>query len=392
MSFVKIGVLTSSYANNGTFGCNYGAALQGYALIKQLRLLGHDAHDINYLSARTYVPQQYSFLKRTLRRIPYLFNFKNLKNKYLQYKNKKNIYILKQAFIEFINDFKLIYNEGEFFTFKQLTEASKDFDAFIVGSDVVWNPYSYNKKNDEGFFLDFVDTHAKRVAYAPSFGVSTLPDESIRTLKYYLSKFDALSVREKSGMQIIKDTAGLDVPVVLDPTLLLDPSEYDDIIRVPDNLPAQYIAAYKFGNIEDTDEKIKEISRRLKIPVVYIPAAFSMPHNARYDLGPREFLGVIRNAELVLSDSFHCTVFALINHRPFLTFYRTVPEPGKDINSRMTDILKTVEMSDRLIKPSDEIKYDKLFDLNFDNADKIIDRMRKESLKYLKNALEVEWT
>ena len=207
-----------------------------------------------------------------------------------------------------------------------------------------------------------------------------------------LEKFDAISVREKSGADIIYRETEMHAQVVLDPTLLLEPKYYDDVTKIPEDLPSRYMAVYRFGNLKHTADKIREISEKCKLPIVYIPSNNDGLFKPNYSIGPGEFLGVIKNAELVLSDSFHCTVFALINHRPFLTFYRTVPEPGKDINSRMTDILKTVEMSDRLIKPSDEIKYDKLFDLNFDNADKIIDRMRKESLKYLKNALEVEWT
>lgn len=386
----KIGIITSSCAKSGTYGRNYGAALQGYALIKQLRNMGFDAHDINYVSDNEYTPQQYNIIKRTFLRIKLLSNIKLVKNKINEYKNKKNIDINKRLFEAFIRENDLTYNNGRFYNIFQLSTSTSDLYAVITGSDVVWNPVLKGGINDKGSFLDFAKEGVKRIAYAPSFGVTDIPDTAKKDLKPLLEKFDAISVREKSGADIIYRETGMHAQVVLDPTLLLEPKYYDDVTKTPEDLPSRYMAVYRFGDLKHTADKIREISEKCKLPIVYIPSNNDGLFEPNYSIGPGEFLGVIKNAELVLSDSFHCTVFALINHRPFLTFYRTMPEPGKDINSRMTDLLKTVEMSDRLVRPGDEIRYDKLFDVNFDNADEIIRKMRKESLQYLKNALEVE--
>ena len=176
---MKIGILTSSYAGNGLFGCNYGAILQGYALIKQLRLLGHEAYDINYLSDNVYLPKQYNIQKRIIKRIPLLFNIQNIKNKYLQYKNIKNQASLEEKFKKFINEFDITYTGGQFYTYKQLMDISERFDAFIVGSDVVWNPLLYQGVNDRGHFLSFALKGVKRIAYAPSFGVTDIPDKKL---------------------------------------------------------------------------------------------------------------------------------------------------------------------------------------------------------------------
>lgn len=384
----KIGIITSSCGKSGTYGCNYGAALQGYALVRQLRDLGYEAYDVNYLSDYEYRPQQYSLFKRTIKRMKLLFKPGQVKGKLDQIRNRDNLRINFLSFDKFVKENNLTYNDGAFYTLNNLQQASHGFYAFITGSDVVWNPYLHGGINDPGYFLDFAVDGVKRISYAASFGVTALPGESTRTLKSYLEKFDAISVREKSGADLIKKETGMNVQVVLDPTLLLEPQKYDDLVKEPENLPDKYIAVYKFGDIPHTEEKIRELSKKLNLPVVYIPSGKTTEYNIRYDVGPGEFIHIVRNAELVISDSFHCTVFCLINHTPFLTFFRTVPKQGKDLNSRMTDLLTMVGLPDRIIKPGDSIDYESLFTVDFAAADRKIEEMRKESLTYLKNALE----
>lgn len=385
----KIGIITSSCAKSGTYGCNYGAALQGYALVRQLRDWGYDAYDVNYLSSLEYRPQQYNLVLRTLRRLKLLFSINLVKGKIREFINSKNIKINQEKFVDFVRENNLTYQNGQFYTLDELKKISQDFYAFITGSDVVWNPYLHKNQNDPGYFLDFTTEATKRIAYAASFGVTALPEASQRTLKTYLSKFDAISIREQSGANLIKAQTGIDVPVVLDPTLLLEPEKYRDIEKEVPNLPKEYIAVYKFGDIPHTEEKIKEISQKLKLPVVYIPSGQTKIYNVRYDVGPGEFIYIIQHAKLVISDSFHCSVFCLLNHTNFLTFYRTLPAAGKDLNSRMIDLLKMVHMSDRLVKPNEEIAYDTLFTMDFSKSDMTICKLREQSLKYLMNALEL---
>lgn len=384
----KIGIITSSCAKSGTYGCNYGAALQGYALVRQLRDLGYEAYDVNYLSDYEYRPQQYSLLKRTWKRLGMLTNLQLVRGKLDQIKNRDNLRRNFLVFENFVADNNLTYAKGKFFTINELKQESEAFSAFITGSDVVWNPYLHGGINDPGYFLDFAVDGVKRISYAASFGVTLLPDESRQTLKSYLEKFDAVSVREKSGADLIKKETGMDVQVVLDPTLLLAPQKYDDLVKEPKNLPNKYIAVYKFGDISHTEEKIRELSKKLNLPVVYIPSGKTTEYSVRYDVGPGEFIHIVRNAELVISDSFHCSVFCLINHTPFLTFFRTVPKQGKDLNSRMIDLLAMVGLSDRIVKPGESIDYDTLFTVDFAMADKKIEEMRKKSMTYLKKVLE----
>lgn len=383
----KIGIITSSCSGSGTYGCNYGAALQGYALVKQLRIMGFEAYDINYVSDYEYTPMQYNLVKRSLKRLKLLSNIPLVKSKIDQFKHRKELKLLRSKFIEFINGSDLEYQGGEFFNIEKLRNISGEFYAFITGSDLVWYPKKGH--NDEGYFLDFVAEGVKRIAYAPSFGVTRLPDTCVATLGELLRGFDSVSVREKSGSEMIREVVGLEVPVVLDPTMLLEPQEYDDIVVVPEKLPEKYIAVYRFGKLDYEKEKIIEISNKLQLPIVYIPSNNDGVFKTRYDIGPGEFIGIIRNAELVLSDSFHCTVFAIVNHKPFLTFYRSMPNEGKDINARMVDLLKLLKLENRLLRPKEDVKYETLFSVDFAGADGTINQLRKNSLDYLKAALEV---
>lgn len=383
-----VGIMTTSSGWQGTYRCNYGAALQGYALIKQLRLLGYEAYDINYYSDNEYSPQKYSPIERTLRRLILLTNFKVVHGKLIEIKNRKGLGILTSKFREFVVKNDLTYNQGQFYRIDELRKLSKSMYAVICGSDVVWNPEMRNNVCDEGYFLNFASENTRRIAYAPSFGVSELPVEFAQQMAKVLPTYSGVSVRETTGKELIKKYCNIDAKVVLDPTLLLPVEEYKEEVVVPDWLPEKYIAVYQFGSIEHTIKMIKEIQNKTGLPIVRIPARYADLGKVSFDIGPGEFLGIIRNASFVISDSFHCTVFSLLYHSPFLTFYRTRPEPGKDINSRMSDLLKMVGLENRLIKPDTKVDFSSLYDIDFGSSDRIISQMRMDSLAYLKNALE----
>ena len=295
----EIGIITTSCGDSGTFGCNYGAVLQGYALVRQLRFMGFDAHDINYVSDNEYRPRQYSFIKRMLLRIPMLTNMKLVKQKINEYKNRRNIRINRNKFKQFIGNNDITFDNGKFYNISELQEVTSGFYAMITGSDVVWNPLLHKGVNDKGYFLDFVPKGVKRIAYAPSFGVTDIPDTAKKDLTPLLEKFDAISVREKSGADIIYRETGMHVQVVLDPTLLLEPEYYDDVTTIPEDLPSRYMAVYRFGDLKHTADKIREISEKCKLPIVYIPSNNDGLFEPNYSIGPGEFLGVIKNAELV---------------------------------------------------------------------------------------------
>ncbi len=196
-------------------------------------------------------------------------------------------------------------------------------DAYICGSDQIWNPYYKKGYNDPGYFLNFVPKGKKRIAYAPSFGCDDIPLEAQKNLKYYLDQFDAVSVREQEGADIIEKYADMKVPVVADPTFLLTREEWKSIAKIPANTPDKYILCYRFMKNEEMTECMNYLSKTLHLPIITLPlsrVALSDPYKKQFEAGPEEFIGLIQNATLICTDSFHATAFSLIMNKPFYTF------------------------------------------------------------------------
>ncbi len=376
-----IGILTSAQS----FGDNYGAVLQAYALTTKLTTMGYQPEIIRYKVQGEYVNHGAPLIKRLQ---------STLFNSEMPLYAKKNLLINKLThrsvngiFAAFVKENLPMYN-AEFVDFDYLKQNTPPFDMFVTGSDQVWNPIIHGNKNDPGYFLDFVSEGKKRIAYAPSMGVDKIPEDCKGDLKDYLVKFHALSIREKSGAQIIKDCCGIDVPVVLDPTLLLTAKEWDKVAKKPQNLPDKYIFCYKFGKSETMDKTIKGISKKYNLPIVTAPSKPEVKFKADFTIGPAEFLGAIKNASIVCADSFHATAFSIIYKTPFLIFPRHSKSAAANMNSRMQNILETFRLQDRYIEENEKCDFNTLFELSFDYAEKVLVEKRAESENYLKKALQ----
>lgn len=381
----KVGIITSYVS----FGNNYGAVLQATALSEQLRVLGFEPYVMPYMANNEW---SHRTTNKNKERIKYIFNTKyTIGAKIEQFLNRENRRKNAVIFNNFVKKNIPLYRE-ERMSISELKNVAGDFYGFICGSDQVWNAFNHGNLNDPGYFLDFVPPGVKRISYAPSFGVKALPAECNAGLKDYLSKFDNLSVREETGKMLIKNVTGLDVPVVLDPTLLLDAMEWDKFSNDL-NMPDDYIFCYKFGGFKESTKKIREIGNKLGLPIIE-PAVstgtFSDGFELRYDIGPAEFISCIKNARLVLTDSFHASVFSIINHTPFLTFMRDADNNPKSMNSRMLDLLTKTKLTDRMILPGQSIDCRKLENVNFDCADRVITNEKLFSINYLKKSLELE--
>ena len=375
----KVGILTSAQS----FGDNYGAVLQAYALSYVLKAMNYEPDIIKYKVEGEYVNHGAPLaqrLKATLfNKDKSIYAKKNLIVNKLLHKSVNGVF---RSFVEKNLDF---YND-EFIGFDELKKNPPEYSYYVTGSDQVWNPVIHGNKNDPGYFLDFVPEGAKRIAYAPSMGVDKIPEECEKGLGAFLEKFDALSIREKSGADIIKNCCGIDVPIMADPTLLLSAEEWDEIAKKPDNLPDKYIFCYKFGKSKTMDKAIRDISRKYKMPVVAAPSSPELRFKADYSIGPAEFLGAIKNATIVCADSFHATVFSIIYKKPFLIFPRHI-EGKINMNSRMENILETFGLKERYIPENSELDDSKLFELSFEYADKVLKEKVEQSKKYLEGAL-----
>lgn len=384
---MKIGIVTS----NASFLDNYGAVLQAYALSKQLTNWGHNAEIINYrYSTGQQIVEADSKVDRSFyARIRYVISRDvSLRQKFSYRASRKKREEQTELFRNFVK--KMIpINLGKSVTYKDLCRDKPDFDCLICGSDQVWNPLIHANQNDPGFFLQFGSQQCKRIAYAPSFGISTLPDESKINLKEYTERFNALSVREISGAAIMKEICGVDVPVVLDPTMMADSMIWKEFNRMPSGMPERYILVYRFGRMNYMERQIKHITSELNLPVFEIPVSiesYGKGSKLIFGVGPEEFVTLIRNAKMVLTDSFHASVFSILNHTPFYTFLRQGKNEKNSMNSRMENLLEMVGLQSRLIYPDDpEVDFT---DIHFDDVDEILNVKRATSQKFLRDALE----
>lgn len=242
--------------------------------------------------------------------------FKKFSNSYLHiYKNKLNFKNVGQDFVN-------------------------KFDYFICGSDQIWNP-TY-ATTSELAFCSFAPQ--KTICVSPSFGVSEIPDYRKNEYARLLKNIYKLSVREKDGQKIIKDLTERDAPVLLDPTMLLPIEKWNEILKKPKTeLPQRYVVCYFLGKIDKAYKKaIEDFAKQKNLPIVTL---FDITAPQYYTYAPDEVLYAIKNAEYVLTDSFHGTVFSILFHKNFYVFNRN--EGGISMNSRLDTLLEKFGLKDR---------------------------------------------
>lgn len=378
----KVGILTST----PSFINNYGAILQAYALQTQLMKLHMEPYIMKYADEHEYVQGKASIWQRLRGTI---FNpnvsFRAKYRTVLQKVKHQSVYPL---FSQFQKEHIRFYN-NEYMNYQALGKAAKDFFAFITGSDQVWNPRVHHGINDPGYFLQFVPEGVKRISYAPSMGVNAIPESCVETLNRYIRSFDSVSIREESGRQIIKEKCGLDVPVMLDPTLLLDSEDYNAISDCSINPDKPYIVCYLFGKIPQVQKTIASIAKTYGYTIVNIPAGLDTKFKTDFRIGPRQFIGLISKAALVCTDSFHATVFAILYKKTFMAFCREdETKTSINMNSRITDLLKTLKLEDGWCGIGTDIDVHHLPEENYELSEIILQNKRKECIEYLEKALE----
>ena len=270
-------------------------------------------------------------------------------------------------FIKYTKD----YTQESFQNIKQ-----ENFDYYSVGSDQVWNPYFADFSTY--YLLDFINSENK-IAYAPSFGVSSIPTNMIEKFKKSLLSFKSLSCREDSGAELIKELTNKEVSVVVDPTMLLETREWDQIIECPKKYEnKKYIVLYFLGKISKEDKiKIKQFALDNNCEIIKLLDCFSDD----YKYGPSEFLGLIKNSYAVFTDSFHASLFSIMYKKPFLVFSRK--EKGKSMSSRIETLLKKFNLENRKFNGN----FKQLFDDNYNNVDKVLETERKKSYDYINLSL-----
>lgn len=353
----KVGIVT---INNS----NYGNRLQNYALQEILAKLGVKPITIKNIGLMNKKTGKFNYFLRNIKHI-----YK--KNDFLDKKERE------KYFIEFNKNINFSRTTFNWFRLKKF----KDFDYFITGSDQVWNP-NFGRLTDFDL-LTFVEPK-KRISFSASFGVSKIPAKYQDKLRKALRYYKAISVREITGKEIIKNIVGRnDVTVLLDPTMLLDAEAWDKVSKKPCQLKTdKFILNYFLGDLSEKNMlEIDRVARKYQCEVINILDKNS-PY---YECGPSEFLYLEKHAFLICTDSFHASVFAILYGRPFLVFDRE--DNHVNMNSRLDTLLSIFKLDFRKYtgKISDEILH-----CDYTEVYKILENEREKSQKFLANALDLE--
>lgn len=369
----KVGIITFHESDN------FGTCLQAYALLKSIQLLGYDPQIINY---KRHISKK---AKNSLvKRIAYTFKEYGLSNltKIAKVNEAKNA--RKEKFEKFRKDY-LIYSLDSYMNFEELKTLANEYDAFIVGSDMVW---CADRVDDlKVYLLEFAD-RGKSIAYSPSFGSSEIPRAMEGIYKNGLSKIGFLSCREKSGVELVKELSQRQAAYTVDPTLLLSPGMWNRIV-VWEKKNFNYILVYMFeGRPNWLTPLIKKVAKSYSAQVIEIPMSnkqwCAQADKCPEEYGPQEFVTLFSNASFVFTNSYHGLMFSLIYNIPFFAVKRENKRWGL-FEDRLTDTLREYNCLDRLIDRASSVEK---YDMDYSRICEAINRRSAESKCYLDNALK----
>lgn len=386
---MKIGIVTFVKADN------YGAELQAYALQKKLNMMGYDAEVLDLEKEQGVMSSSkrniYISLKNRIR----YYGFWRGCNKFIQavletlserQANKNNQEQIKAKHKIFEHFFEnKIKHSPEYIKLDDLANKNLPYDIYIAGSDQIWNYMQTNRL--DVFFLKFANRfHARKISYAASFSVPSIPKDLENVYKPLIENLDAISVRENNALEIISKLSRKNAVQVLDPTLLLNRSEWVNDVAKPNYLPNlnKVVVIYTLSGSKYIYELAKGIAKKLDANVVNIKNGFSRVKGDDgiihiMDAGPQEFISLLNKAVYVITDSFHGTAFSINFNIPFTTLLN----PVSNINSRALSLLEMCKLTSRMIYDDGNNAFPKTLTVDFTEANDILSAWRKKSIDYL---------
>lgn len=371
---------------------NYGTSLQGHAMLRKIQQLGHEVEVIHY-EKRLGLSQKIRFVVNAIRAGEWKNIVKRLTAKQVMKQHPQyaaNIAERTRA----VNAYKAKKLLPLFYTYvgyDALHKGSLNYDAVVVGSDQVWTPMSLPNKF---FNLLFVDDSVRKVAYASSFGVSEIPAFQRKATGAYLDRFYRIGVREERGKEIVDELSHQKATVVADPTLLLTREEWEaEIADARPNESGPYIFCYFLGTNQEARKAANELKRKTGYKIItirhmdeYVPEDEQFGDEAPYHVDPNDFVKYISQAAYVCTDSFHCTVFSILFHRQFMTFYRFATTNKTGRNSRIDSLFEILSIDRSRIYSGymDSITNK----IDWEKVDTKLSELRKRSIGFLQESLE----
>ena len=358
---------------------NYGAVLQAFALNHVIRKLGHDCKTINCNlepgRGRLEIKAKNPGAK-----------FTKMYNILRWFSNKR----FDKRFRDFITS-HIPVSDVKYNTLEHLLNKPPKFEAYVTGSDQVWRPAFLDKDIGQAFHLSFANPEfARLISYAPSFGITEIPEQYKENIQKFLNRYHFLSVRERRGQEMIKALIGKEAVHVVDPTVLLSSEEYNTIIEAPE-VSSDYILVYamELGSGMGFLNLVKKVKQKLNLPVICVfPIRYDfrwlqVADKVRLDAGPKEFLGLLRNAAIVCTNSFHGTVFSIKFQKKFLG------TPHSISNSRIESLLEAAGILNRQLESvtDDTIERELETPIDYDSVNEKLQVKIETSMSFLNNAL-----
>ncbi len=356
---MKIGVLTWHYFTN------FGSAMQTYALQQTIKKLGYQVKVINYRDARNatifrLVSLCATFLRKK-QRVPLFFDFQRKRFDMSKCISKRD----------------------------ELVRESHKYGTIIVGSDQIWAPSMFNPI----YFLEFAGDDVRKVSYAASIGLDDIPDELCPQYKNFLSNFKYVSVRERVGKQTLQNKCGILSELVLDPTLLLEPEEYTCLANKPIapnlDLDKPFVFCYFLNREHDYRNRVEAFAKENNLQIIGcslndLDNAW-MRNISRYT-GPQEYLWLFENAEYVITDSYHGTIFSLLLNKKFATLKRFAADSPVCQNSRIYQLAEYFEIGNN-IQP-DEANVIEIYPVDYEKFNSTLKTLKETSVQFLSKTLE----
>jgi hypothetical protein len=388
----KIGIAAVTYKDN------FGSALQTYATQYTLEKLGYDARifEIKGVHRSIFIKKLLYYAGRLFDPVEAKYLFANLTSR-----SRKQASVASDGFAQemkvrhqMYTDFNRKWNKmlPTVKGWSGLRKQASDMDAVVVGSDQLWRP-----SNIVGCYytLEFVPDNVKKIAFSTSFGVPELPARLHKHAKKYLSRLEHISVREDSGADIVKKESGRDATVVCDPTMMLTAEEW---MHIQDEKPfaeGNYILMYLMGDNPEQREFVKKLSKATGCRIIgllhgatYISYDEDVVDEKPFNVGPSEFVNLIRNAQYVCTDSFHCCVFSILNSTKFFAFRRWPDGSKFSANDRLYTLLKFTGLDRRMLMGTEDVNKCIADKIDFTDVLEKVSAKRKESMEFLVNALK----
>lgn len=362
----------NSKSNTSTVGImtfqktlNYGAILQEYALNKFLRNKDYECYTLNYQCKKVcHSESPYSFIfERDIKNIIkgiLSFSYKIKKSRAFKKFEKNNIRLTTKR-----------YNQNT------ISELNEVIDKFIVGSDQIWNVQLTG--HDYSFFLDFVNRNEAKIAYAASWGEIDFTPSEIDRIKLLLKNFNYISLREKTGVKLCGELTNKEICSVLDPVFLLRKEEWADVEEVYP-IKNKYVLVYFIHyNFKESMDKALELAKDNGLDVIYVNNTYKKCQgvkNVKY-ASPGQFLYLIRNAEYVVTGSFHGLSFSIIYNKKFAFEIKK-----NDEETRLSNLANELELNSRKIN-----KVNIIDQIDYDRVNLLVNEKRQRSIEFLQKAL-----